>query len=144
MTIYKKAIGLTFWVHICFCISLFFTTRVIWCSVYQHVFPKFICRKCCLCDVDISIRLSACHILVMAAHLPCADPESFVRGGPTLTTFFFLVNEGRDDPNTTINGHHRPASETPFLAFCWRADDGPTLNACLQALWFSGDPGQYC
>ena len=31
--------------------------------------------------------------------LPCADPESFVRGGPTLTTFFFyfflLVDEGR-------------------------------------------------
>ena len=24
--------------------------------------------------------------------------------GPTLTTFFFLVNEGRDDPNTTISG----------------------------------------
>ena len=26
------------------------------------------------------------------------DPESFVRGGPTLTSF--LVNEGRDDLNT--------------------------------------------
>ena len=24
------------------------------------------------------------------------DPESFGRGGPTLTTFFFLVDEGRD------------------------------------------------
>ena len=32
----------------------------------------------------------------------CADPESFVRGGPTLT--FFLVDEGREDPNTTLSG----------------------------------------
>ena len=31
----------------------------------------------------------------------CADPESFVRGGPTLTTFF-KFDEGRDDPNTII------------------------------------------
>ena len=31
----------------------------------------------------------------------CVDPENFVRGGPTLITFFFLVNEGREDPNTT-------------------------------------------
>ena len=27
----------------------------------------------------------------------CADPESFVRGGPILTAFF-LVGEGRMDP----------------------------------------------
>ena len=37
----------------------------------------------------------------------CADPESFVRGGSTLTTFFsflFYFDEGRKDPNTTISG----------------------------------------
>ena len=33
---------------------------------------------------------------------PCADPESYARGGPTLT--FFLVDEGREDQNTTIGG----------------------------------------
>ena len=33
----------------------------------------------------------------------CADPESFVRGGPTLTTSIF-VDEGREDPSTTISG----------------------------------------
>ena len=32
----------------------------------------------------------------------CADPESFVRGGPTLTNVFF--DEGREDPITTISG----------------------------------------
>ena len=34
--------------------------------------------------------------------LACADPETFVRGGPTLTTF--LVDERRDDPNITKSG----------------------------------------
>ena len=31
------------------------------------------------------------------------DPESFVRGGPNVTTFFVVVvfDEGREDPNTT-------------------------------------------
>ena len=33
----------------------------------------------------------------------CAGPESFVRVGPTLTTFF-LVDEGREDPSTTKGG----------------------------------------
>ena len=36
----------------------------------------------------------------------------------TLTTFFIfhavLVDEGREDPNTTKAGRRRPASETPF------------------------------
>ena len=74
----------------------------------------------------------------------CADPESFVRGCPNLI-MFFLGDEGIEDPNTTIMGHHRLASETPFafrwradnMAFRWRADDGPTLNAGFKvALWF--------
>ena len=43
----------------------------------------------------------------------CADPESFVSGGPTLTFFFVVVlirggggvvNEGREDPHATISG----------------------------------------
>ena len=34
----------------------------------------------------------------------CPDPESFFRGGPSLTTFFFifLVDKGREDLNTCI------------------------------------------
>ena len=45
----------------------------------------------------------------------CADPERFVRWGPTLTTFFslFLVDEGREDPNEKA-GHYLPARETPY------------------------------
>ena len=34
-------------------------------------------------------------------HTSCADPESFLRGGPTLT-FFLVYDEGRVDPSTTI------------------------------------------
>ena len=56
----------------------------------------------------------------------CADPESFVRGGPTLTRFFF------DDGNTTISGPSM-ALQQNAMAFRWRADDGPTLNSGLAA-----------
>ena len=48
----------------------------------------------------------------------CADPESFIREGPTLTTFFLA-----DDY------HYK-------RAFRWRTDDGPTLNTGLVALRF--------
>ena len=62
----------------------------------------------------------------------CADPESCVR----LT---LLVDEGRENPNTTINV---PSSarqrNTIEMAFCWRANDGATLNAGLVALRFQG------
>ena len=33
----------------------------------------------------------------------CGDPESFVRGGPTLTTIV-LVDKEREDPSFTISG----------------------------------------
>ena len=46
---------------------------------------------------DFEKMITAC-----VSFASCADPESFVRGGPTLT--MFLVNKGRKDPNTTISG----------------------------------------
>ena len=63
---------------------------------------------------------------------PWADLESFVRGGPT----FFLVHGGREDPDTNISGLSMAPRQTPLMAFCWRADDGPTLYSGLVALWF--------
>ena len=67
---------------------------------------------------------------------PRADPDTFVRGGPTLKTFllyylFYLKMMSGDDLDTTKVGHRLPASETPFnlMAFRWRADVDPTLNA---------------
>ena len=50
----------------------------------------------------------------MGRLVPCADPENFARGGPTLTKFFFVFvffDEGREDPNSTKRG---PASKTTF------------------------------
>ena len=51
--------------------------------------------------------------------LPCADPESFVRGGRTLAKFFFTsMKEER--------------IQIPLkMAFPWRADDDQTLKAGL-------------
>ena len=46
------------------------------------------------------------------------SPDAGIQKVLTLTTFFIfhavLVDEGREDPNTTKAGRHRPASETPF------------------------------
>ena len=67
----------------------------------------------------------------------CANPESFVRGAPTLPTFVFcfLDNDGSEDPNNTKIGpssaRQRNATK---MALRWRYDKGPTLKAGLVAL----------
>ena len=60
------------------------------------------------------------------------------RGSKFENVFFsilFYVDEGIEDPNTTISGpslaRQRNAIE---MSFRWRADDGPTLNAGFVAL----------
>ena len=40
---------------------------------------------------------------VVGSQFPCADPENFVRGGPTFATFF-LVDEVKEYSNTAISG----------------------------------------
>ena len=67
-----------------------------------------------LCSVSLS-----CSTICQSA---CPGPESFVRGGPALTTFL----EGREDPNQTNATIHGPSSS--------RSDDDQTLNADLAAL----------
>ena len=46
----------------------------------------------------------------------CADPESFARGGPTLTGFVFLFFFvwGERIQIALKADHHRPASKMPF------------------------------
>ena len=56
----------------------------------------------------------------------CADPESFVRGGPILTCFLFIYlfiyffDEGREDQNSTESGplltRHRRFAGVPMMA----------------------------
>ena len=45
--------------------------------------------------------------------------------------FFFLVDEGIEDPNITINGQSSAHQQNTIR---WWADDGPILNASLVAL----------
>ena len=64
----------------------------------------------------------------------CADPESFVRGGPTLTTFI-LVDEGEKGSKY----HYKRAiigspAKRHLNGVCWHADVGSTFNAGLVAL----------
>ena len=61
--------------------------------------------------------------------------RKFFQKGSTFDKFFFVIDEGIEDQNITIN---RPSSARQRnaikMAFRWRADDGPTLNAGLVAL----------
>ena len=46
-----------------------------------------------------------------------------------------FVDEGREDSNTTIGGPSSARQRNAIeVAFRWRADGGPTLNAGLVAL----------
>ena len=65
---------------------------------------------------------------------PCADQESFVRGGSILTTFFKLMG-WRGDRNATKSGPSSACQQNDIeMAFLWHADNGPPLNAGLVAL----------
>ena len=56
----------------------------------------------------------------------CAGPESLVRKDPTFTGFLFcfLVDEGREDQNTTKS---RPLSPRQPNAIRWRFTVGPIM-----------------
>ena len=49
--------------------------------------------------------------------------------------FFFLADEGWEDPNTTISGPSSARQQNAIeMAFRWHADNDPPLNAGLVAL----------
>ena len=59
------------------------------------------------------------HMLSLSLYLSLslltdADPESFDSDNVFVIFHVVLVDEGREDPDTTKAGCHRPASETPF------------------------------
>ena len=48
---------------------------------------------------------------------------------------FFFVDKGIKDPNAAMNWPSSARQQNAIeMAFCWRADDSPTLNASLVAL----------
>ena len=64
--------------------------------------------------------------------------RKFCQMGLTLRTFvvsFFLVDEVREDPTTTKSGPSSARQQNTIeMAFLWRADNSPILNAGLVAL----------
>ena len=61
--------------------------------------------------------------------------RKFCQSGSKFDNIYFLVVEGIEDPNITINGPSSARQRNAIkMAFRWRADDGPTLNASLVAL----------
>ena len=73
------------------------------------------------------------------AHVYHARIQKVCQWEPNSDNVFFysFFMRGEWIQKALKEGYHRPASETPFT-FRWRADDGPTLNACLVALIFQG------
>ena len=71
--------------------------------------------------------------MVLGVMVPGRVSCSGTRADPDL---FFLTDEGREDPNITIN---RPSSARQrnviLMAFRWRAVNGPSLNADFQEIW---------
>ena len=73
--------------------------------------------------------------------------RKFCHMGSNSYNVFFNVFKGREDPNTTRRGPFSARQRNAIeMAFRWRADGGPILNAGLVAiiiLRVSGDPEQY-
>ena len=65
-----------------------------------QIWVQIVC-KCYQQTTLVGKELNSQSAFVTDQCRSCADPEFFFRGGPALTTFFFLVDEGWEDPNTT-------------------------------------------
>ena len=69
----------------------------------------------------------------MLAHRDARIQKVLSEGVHLIT--FSLVDEVIEDPNITINGTSSTRQRNAIvMAFRWRADAGPTLNAGLVAL----------
>ena len=65
--------------------------------------------------------------------------------GVQLWQRLFFVLFFCEDPNTAKSGPSSARQRDAILmAFLRQADDGSTLKASLVALWYLGDPDQYC
>ena len=80
-------------------------------------------------------------MLVYLNTLSYADPNIFVRRGPTLTKFVYFFSlillvylyEGWEDHNITQSGPSSACQRNAIeMAIRWRADDSPTSNAGLK------------
>ena len=79
-------------------------------------------------------KAKPCCIL-QHGHILHVRIQKILSEGVQLWQHSFLVDARMEDPSTTIS---EPSSSRHWMAFCWRADDGPTLNAGLVAVIFRG------
>ena len=81
------------------------------------------------CSGWITLFFTACFFGVFSMR----GPRKFCQRGSNFENVFFY--EGIEDPNTTISGPLLARQRNAIsMAFRWRADDGPTLNAGLVTL----------
>ena len=75
------------------------------------------------------------YIFLSHTCMSFADPESFVRWGPTMTPLFVLFSSlmrGGMIQIPLLAGHQRTASETPFK---WRFAGGPMIAQHGMLAW---------
>ena len=109
-----------------------FITRFINSSIQEHGCLSLFIKWHCICNINLILHSAAktsrlCHIIYISGS------REFSRWDPTMRTFFFLffflIDEGREDPYATISWpslvHVRNAIS---MSFRWRAYDGQTLN----------------
>ena len=120
MTVYTRPYIVTDPTRNCFSFS-----EVRFCLSKQCRFIAFHLGLHCLPKAYFGLLLFFSRVL-SRRNYACADPERFVRGGPTLT-FFKLMRGG-------ANYRNKRAIIDPPAAFRWRADDDTTLNAGLVLL----------
>ena len=108
-------------------------------ALFQHFLKKIIrsgtLPGCQTAWIEIRTDVQSVLIWVQTVCISkaCADPESFVRRGPTLTSFFLFVSlflflflmSGGERIQITLNaGHHRHTSGTTFK---WCFAGGPIM-----------------
>ena len=118
----------------------------------SHMLAKRVQTALCICASEPSLLAYAQTRQTLAARklkaLKVEDTytnhariQKVFRGESNLENFFL---RWWVDPYTTLNGPPSARQWNATLAFRTRTDDGPTFNAGLVALCFSGDPDQYC
>ena len=123
------------------------TVMVQTCLLIRTVFTTRIVRELIKVKPNISILVPQYSIACMLKGM--RGSRKFCQRGSNFDKFFFFFFffffERREDPNTTICGPTSARKRNAIqMAFRWRVDDGPTLNAGLVALCFFRDPDQYC
>ena len=84
------------------------------------------------CKVDLISKDSSigCLLYLYPSDMHMRGSRKFCQRESNLDNVFFLVDEGWEDPNTTVSGPSSARQRYAIqMAFHWHADDSSTLNA---------------